>query len=47
MLKQDTYFQASMAVVHNVRPAGHIRPATSPHVARDAQQEKRLLQSLH
>jgi len=24
-------------VVHNVRPAGHIRPATSPDVARDVQ----------
>ena len=30
------------AVVHNVRPAGQIRPATSPDVARDVQQEKRL-----
>jgi len=29
-------------VVHNVRPAGHIRPATSPHVARGVQPEKWL-----
>jgi len=27
-------------VVHNVRPAGHIRPATGPRVARGVQQEK-------
>ena len=27
------------AVVHNVRPAGHIRPAMSCHVARNVQQE--------
>ena len=33
----------STSVVHNVRPAGQIRPATSPEVARDVQQEKRLL----
>ena len=31
-----------IAVVHNVRPAGHIRPATSPHVARGVQQEMGL-----
>src|SRR6218665_3995899 len=30
------------SVVHNVRPAGHIRPATSPRVARGGQPEKRL-----
>jgi len=29
-------------VVHNVRPAGHIRPATSCQVARRVQQEKLL-----
>ena len=27
-------------LIHNVRPAGHIRPATSLHVARGVQQEK-------
>jgi len=30
----------STSVVHNVRPAGHIWPASSPHVARDVQQGK-------
>ena len=30
----------SITVVHNVRPAGHIRPATSRHVARHFQKEK-------
>jgi len=29
-----------ISVVHNIRPAGHIRPATSPCVARRVQQEK-------
>src|SRR6218665_4004660 len=29
-----------ISVVHNVRPAGHIRPATGPRVARGVQQEK-------
>jgi len=28
------------AVVHNVWPAGHIRPSTGPRVARGVQQEK-------
>jgi len=28
-----------IAVVHNVRPTGHIWPATSPHVARGVQPE--------
>jgi len=27
-----------VAAVHHVQPAGHIRPATSRHVARDGQQ---------
>src|SRR6218665_2727461 len=30
------------SVVHNVRPAGHIRSATSRHVARGVQQEMGL-----
>jgi len=34
-------------VVHNVRPAGHIRPATSPQVARGVQQENGLFTSKH
>ena len=33
----------SKSVVHNVRPAGHIRPAKSPRVARGVQQEKWLV----
>ena len=35
--KASVGFVPYMAVVHNVRPAGHIRPATSPGVARDVQ----------
>jgi len=31
------YIKSPTSVVHNVRPAGHIRPATSPDVARDGQ----------
>jgi len=31
------------AAVHNVWPAGHIRPVTGPDVARNTQQEKRQL----
>jgi len=34
-------------VVKTVGRGGHIRPATSPDVARDAQQEKRLFQRRH
>src|SRR6218665_1306420 len=34
------FYSSLKPVVHNVRPAGHIRPATSPHVARGVQQEK-------
>jgi len=32
-------------VIHNVRPAGHIRTATRPHVALDVQEDKRLFKN--
>src|SRR6218665_1405008 len=41
------HIYGSKAVVHNVRPAGHIRPATSPQVARGVQQENGLFTSKH
>ena len=39
-IKRRPTCSSSTTVVHNVRPAGHIRPATSPDVARDVHQEK-------